>query len=235
MRIQSIALFSILLLVSQLLFVEGEKRKERKNGREGKMEKQQAGSAGPHEKGQTSRGEKGFPKGKFSTKDKADCTWAVTQQDATSTLTVECKRGNSVFGCAYAGNPSSCPQFKGNEKPYWKQISRVLRKQKGICQDPGSVLKSWLCKKGSSGAALKMVNSTLSKSESGSEDKSEQGGLGGTIPTARAENRAVAEGTPNCEEDEDIINQRKVVDEYCGHSWSSLCRFFLTMLQDNTC
>ncbi|XP_001513284.2 fibroblast growth factor-binding protein 1 [Ornithorhynchus anatinus] len=235
MRIRCIALFSILLLVSQLLFVEGEKQKERKNGREGKGERQQAGSPGPHEKGQKSRGGKGFPKGKFSTKDKADCTWAVTRQDSTSTLTIECKRGNSMFGCTYAGNPSSCPQFEGNEKPYWKQISRVLKKQKGICQDPESVLRSRLCKKGSSGATLKMVNSTLSKTESGAEDKSEQGGLGGIIPTVRAENGAVTKGTPDCEEDEDIINQRKVADEYCGHSWSSLCRFFLTMFQDNTC
>ncbi|XP_043825786.1 fibroblast growth factor-binding protein 1 [Dromiciops gliroides] len=230
MKIKCIALFSILLLVSQLFLVECEKQKKRKNGRDGKGEGKEPGSAGTHERGQKTKGEKKLPRGKFSTRENVPCTWAVTEKEGV-TLKVQCKGQETQFECTYTGNPSSCSHFVGNEKAYWKQIGRALRKQKNLCADPKSVLKSRVCKKGSKEAHLKMVASTL---KDGSQDKKGREHPQTPAPTA-ALPTSQQSTTEKCVEDVEVINQRKVAEEYCGESWSSLCTFLLTMLQDKKC
>ncbi|XP_068925546.1 fibroblast growth factor-binding protein 1 [Petaurus breviceps papuanus] len=235
MKIKCIALFSILLLVSQLFLVDCEKQKKRKNGRDSKGEWKQLGSPDKNERGQKAKGGKKLPRGRFSTQENVPCTWAVTEKDGV-TLKVQCKGQETQFECTYAGNPSSCPHFAGNEKAYWKQIGRALRKQKNLCADPKSVLKSRVCKKGAREAHLKMVDSTL-------KDRSqEKGKKDPQIPDSTGRPAAVTvqpasqqSTTQKCVEDIEVINQRRIAKEYCGESWSSLCTFLITMLQDKKC
>ncbi|XP_074083589.1 fibroblast growth factor-binding protein 1 [Macrotis lagotis] len=235
MKIKGIALFSILLLVSQMLLVDCEKQKKRKNGREGKGEWKQPDSPGKNERDQKTKGGIKHPRGKFSTQEKVPCTWAVTEEGLT--LKVYCKGQEAQFECTYAGNPSSCPHFSGNEKAYWKQIGRALRKQKNLCADPKGVLKTRVCKKGPKEAHFKMVDSTIkSKSQDNRGKKDPQIAASTEKPAALTLLPTNQQSTtPKCEEDMEVINQRKVAEDFCGESWSSLCTFLLTMLQDKKC
>ncbi|XP_072476408.1 fibroblast growth factor-binding protein 1 [Notamacropus eugenii] len=236
MKINCIALFSILLLVSQLLLVDGEKQKKRKSGRDSKGEWKQLGSPEKNERGQKAKGGKNLPRGRFSIQENVSCTWAVAEKEGV-TLKVQCKGQETQFECTYTGNPSSCPLFAGNEKAYWKQIGRALRKQKNLCADPKSVLKSRVCKKGAKETHLKMVDSTI---QNRSQDK--KGRKDPQIPasTVRPAAQTIQPPSPplttqKCVEDSEAINQRKIAEEYCGYTWSSLCTFLLSMLQDKTC
>ncbi|XP_036620976.1 fibroblast growth factor-binding protein 1 [Trichosurus vulpecula] len=230
MKVKCIALFSILLLASQLLLVDCEKQKKRKNGRDGEEERKQLGSPDKNERDRKAKGGKNLPRGRFSTQDNVPCTWAVTEKEGV-TLRVQCKGQETQFECTYAGNPSSCPQFVGNEKAYWKQIGRALRKQKNLCADPKSVLKSRVCKKGAKEAHLKMVDSTIKR---GKKDPQTPASTGRPAAlTIQSTGQQLT--TQKCVEDIEVINQRKMAEEYCGESWSSLCTFLLTMFQDKKC
>uniref|UniRef100_F7DVS2 Fibroblast growth factor binding protein 1 n=1 Tax=Monodelphis domestica TaxID=13616 RepID=F7DVS2_MONDO len=236
MKIQCVALFSLLLLISQLFLVDCKKQKERKNGKDGKGEERQTGSASKNERGQKDNGEKKFPRGRFSTRENVPCTWAVTEKEGI-TLKVRCKGEEAQFECTYTGNPSSCPNFAGNEKAYWKQIGRALQKQKNLCADSKSVLKSRVCRKGAHSAHLKMVDSTIKNKSQEKKGKKHPPTSPSTVrpTTLTTKPTGHQSTTEKCMEDVEVINQRRVAEEYCGESWSSLCTFLLTMLQDKKC
>ncbi|KAM9295271.1 fibroblast growth factor-binding protein 1 [Morus bassanus] len=238
MRIKSFGLLCVLILVSQMLLANCERQKERKKGRQGIEDsgKKNPESNQENEKGQKLKGGKASPKGKFKTKENAECTWAVNDMNA-ATVRVECKRGDSKFWCEFSGDPSTCPQYAANQKSYWKQISRSLKKQKQICQDPKSVLKSKVCRKGPRGAHLKLTHSSLLTSV---------GPAKGNIihhakeviqtPAAASVTEKKLEHSPeDCVEDIDYIDQKKVAEEYCPESLLSFCNFFITMVQDKKC
>lgn len=238
MKTRSIALLFVLFLVSQLLLVDGETQKERNKERQngGKGRKKQTGSTQENERGQKSKGGKSSLKGKFTTKDNSECTWAVTEVD-TVTLKVECKKGESNFRCDFSGNPSTCPQFAANQKPYWKQISRSLKKQKNICQDPKGILKSKVCKKGPQSAHLTLTSSSLVTLQDSINDKTTHQGKAITQTSASATTPENQPGkiSSDCVEDIDYINQQKVAEEYCSETWISWCNFFISMIQDKKC
>ncbi|XP_027691838.1 fibroblast growth factor-binding protein 1 [Vombatus ursinus] len=231
MKIKCIALLSVLLLVSQLLWVNCEKQE-----RDGKGEWKQLGSPDKRERGQKAKGGKNLPRGRFSTQENVPCTWAVTEKENV-TLKVQCKGQETQFECTFAGNPSSCPHFAGNEKAYWKQIGRALRKQKNLCADPKSVLKSRVCKNGAKEAHLKMMDSTIKNRSQDKKGRKDPQISASTVrpaaPTIQPTGQQAT--TQKCVEDVDVINQRKMAEEFCGDSWSSLCTFLLTMLQDKKC
>ncbi|XP_050804016.1 fibroblast growth factor-binding protein 1 [Gopherus flavomarginatus] len=238
MNIRSFALLCVLILVSQTLVVDGEaqmeRKKERQNG--GKGRKKQTGTKQENEKGQDSKGGKPSLKGKFTTKDNSECTWAVTEVD-TVTLKVECKKGESSFRCDFSGSPSTCPQFAANQKPYWKQISRSLKKQKNICQDPKGILKSKVCKKGPRSAHLTLTSSsliTLQDSIKGKTTHPRKEITQTSAPAITLENQP-GKSSDDCVEDTDYIDQQKVAEEYCSETWRSWCNFFITMIQDKKC
>ncbi|KAM6220201.1 fibroblast growth factor-binding protein 1 [Rhynchocyon petersi] len=226
MRILSLALLSFLLLAAQLLSVES--KKERGN------KKAPAGGPGRQPRVRAARG-------RFRTPEQAECRWAEVQEaDDRAAVKVECARGEHQFHCFFAGNPHSCPEFATKKKTYWKQIGRTLARQTNICGDLQTVLKTKLCKK-VPGAQLKMVNSTLISKEHAAEK---------SIPTPLKPNLAIetketvpaetqrptkGKSDPNCEQDPDIQYQSRLAEQYCGESWGSLCKFFLAMLQDNSC
>ncbi|XP_040275012.1 fibroblast growth factor-binding protein 1 [Bufo bufo] len=228
MKLKRFALLTVAtLLISQILMVEGNKQKEGKRDKQrgaGKDEKQKHSTHnGERERG--SKGGGGFLQGKFLSKDKAECIWSVSGAE-TVTLNVECTKGETKVSCAYGGNPTSCQNYATNQKSYWKQINRALKKQKNICQDQQAVLKSKECKKGPPEAHLRYIFSSVSVPSH--EHKVQEG----PKPTTKVD---IIEPTKECAEDPDILERQRLANEYCGNSWSSLCKFFFSMLQDKTC
>ncbi|NXV14071.1 FGFP1 protein, partial [Cepphus grylle] len=231
-------LLCVLILVSQMLLADCERQKERKKGRQGIEDggKKQTESNRENEKGRKSKGGKASPKGKFKTKENAECTWAVIDMNA-ATLHVECKHGDSEFWCEFSGHPSTCPQYAANQKSYWKQVSQSLKKQKEICQDPKSVLKSKVCRKGPRSAHFKLTRSSLLTSVGPAK--------GNTVHHTKEVAQAPAATSvaekeqehhlQDCVEDIDYIDQKKVAEEYCPESLLSFCNFFITMVQDKKC
>ncbi|NWV00901.1 FGFP1 protein, partial [Upupa epops] len=211
----------VLILVSQMLPASCERRKERRKGR------QSIGDSG-NEKGWKAKGGKSPPKGKFKTKENAECAWAVTNVNG-STVHVGCKLGDSEFWCEFSGDPSSCTQYAANQKSFWKQVSRSLKKQKQLCQDPRSVLKSKVCRKGPQSAQLRLARSSLLSSGGPAKEVAR-------APAATSATANMPEHHPqDCVEDIDYIDQRKVAEEYCPESLLSFCNFFITMVQDKKC
>ncbi|XP_025908194.1 fibroblast growth factor-binding protein 1 [Nothoprocta perdicaria] len=238
MKIKSFGLFCVLILVSQMLLGNCERQRERKREKSGveKHGRSQAESNQQNEEGKKSKGGKASPKGKFKTKENAECTWAVADVSA-ATLRVDCKTGESKFWCEFSGDPSTCPQYAANQKSYWKQVSRSLKKQKQICQDPKSILKSKICRKGPQSAHLRLTSSSLLTSMDPVKEIATHHTKEGDKQTSTS---AVTKKQPekkleDCVEDIDYIDQRKVAEEYCPESLLSLCNFFITMVQDKKC
>ncbi|XP_039182473.1 fibroblast growth factor-binding protein 1 [Crotalus tigris] len=215
MKTKHFALLCILMMFCQLLQVDSEIVKERKrerpnNGREGRV---QAGH-NKNAKGQRNRGQKGFPtKGKFTTKEKAECSWTINEKE-TTLLKVDCKKGEDALSCAFSGSPSTCPQYTENQKVFWKEITRSLKKQKNLCKDPKAVLKSKVCKIGPPTAHLRLVMDTKPE-----------------IPTPKQPEKE----SSDCVEDIDYVDQRKVAEENCSEMWQNLCYFIISMIQNKKC
>ncbi|NXE48543.1 FGFP1 protein, partial [Casuarius casuarius] len=227
----------VLILVSQMLLANCERQKETKKERQGveKGGKTQAESNQQNEKGK-SKGGKASPKGKFKTKENAECTWAVADINA-ATVHIECKNGESKFWCEFSGDPSTCPQYATNQKSYWKQVSRSLKKQKQICQDPKSVLKSKVCRKGPQSAHLKLTSSSLltlmGPVKISRVYQAKEGAQ--TSAPASVTKKQPEQNFQDCVEDIDYIDQKKVAEEYCPESLLSFCNFFIAMVQDKKC
>ncbi|NXC49309.1 FGFP1 protein, partial [Penelope pileata] len=226
----------VLILVSQMLLTSCERQKERKKGRQGIENGGKKQTESNQEKGRKSKGGKASPKGKFKSKENADCTWAVTEMSA-ATMHIECKNGDSTFWCEFSGEPSACPHYAANQRSYWKQVSRSLKKQKQICQDPRSILKSKVCRRGPRGAHLKLTRSSLlgavgpARGHTTHREEEEA-----QAPAAASESgKQPGHSSPDCVEDVDYIDQRKVAEEYCPESLLSFCNFFITMVQDKKC
>nr|XP_009671576.1 PREDICTED: fibroblast growth factor-binding protein 1 [Struthio camelus australis] len=238
MKIKSFGLLCMLLLVSQMLLANCERQKERKKERQNieKGGKKQAEPNEQSEKGRKSNGEKALPKGKFKTKENAECTWAVADINA-ATVHIECKNGESKFWCEFTGDPSACPQYAANQRSYWKQVSRSLKKQKQICQDSKSVLKSKVCRKGPQSAHLELTNSSLLTSMGPVKGTATHHAKEGTRTSASASvtKKQPEQSSQDCVEDIDYIDQRKVAEEYCPESLLSFCNFFIAMVQDKKC
>nr|XP_046262715.1 fibroblast growth factor-binding protein 1 [Scatophagus argus] len=149
-------------------------------------------------------------KGKMGTKDKAECTWAATGEDL-FILGVTCKKGDRRFSCEYIARPAVCPQYASNVKLYWKQMARALRKQKNLCQDTSALVRVGMCRRAAREAHFRLRNAQRKT----------------YLPsTPRPASRPVK----SCQ-----ANNKKLAEEYCNDSWSSLCTFFFTMVQDYDC
>lgn len=149
-------------------------------------------------------------KGKMVTKDKSECTWAATGEDL-FILGVTCKKGDKSFSCEYVARPTVCPQYASNVKLYWKQIARALKKQNNLCQDSSASVRAGLCRGAARDAHFRLRNP---------ERKTDP------PSTPRPKPRAVKSCQPN---------NMKLAEEFCNDSWSSLCTFFFTMVQDYDC
>ncbi|NXR28523.1 FGFP1 protein, partial [Cinclus mexicanus] len=227
----------VLMLVSQMLLANCERQKERKKGREGIEHggKKQKESNKGNEEGQKSKGGKSL-KGKFKTEENAECSWSVMDTNVV-TVNVQCKHGDSEFWCEFSGDPSSCAQYAANKKSYWKKVSRSLKKQKQICQDPKSVLKSKLCRKGPQTAHLRLTHSSLLTAMDPAKENSmhHTQEVVQTPGDASVTEKRLEHSPQDCVEDVDYIDQKKVAEEYCPEAFLSFCNFLITMVQDKRC
>ncbi|XP_034264773.2 fibroblast growth factor-binding protein 1 [Pantherophis guttatus] len=215
MKTKYFALLCILMMFCQLLQADSETVKERKrerlnNGRGGRAQAVHNRNA----KSQRNRGQRGSPtKGKFINKEKAECSWIVNEKE-TTLLKVDCKKGKDAFSCAFSGSPPTCPWYAENQKVFWKEITRSLKKQKNLCKDPKTLLKSKVCKTGPPTAHLRLVMEAKPETPTPQQPKKE---------------------SSDCVEDIDYVDQRKVAEEYCSEMWQNLCYFIISMIQDKKC
>ncbi|KAM7159620.1 fibroblast growth factor-binding protein 1 [Molossus nigricans] len=246
MRVHSLSRLSFLLLAAHVLSVDG-KKEARKRG-VSKAGADETHALGKPQTGQRSQPPKNLTKGKFVTRDHADCRWVVTEKEEGVLLRVDCTRQDDKFSCFFTGNPTSC--LESNKKSvYWKQIGRSLRSQKVICGDSKSVLKTRVCRKKFPESNLKLVNSTLIRKKPSQESVAPSPGEQSVVNEASfmepnkfkentlsgaAESKTMDFNNPECADDPDM-NQKKVASEYCGESWGSFCKFFFAMVQSDSC
>lgn len=234
MRTHGLTLLSLLLLAVLMLLAEAKKEGRKRHGSKASTEESHAlGKPGKEPRSQPTK----HPiKGKFVTQDHADCRWAVTKQEEGIVLKVECTQQDNTFSCFFTGNPTSCLELH-KSSVYWKQIGRNLRSQKVICGDAKSVLKTRVCRKKFPESNLKLVNSTLIRIKKPSQELMEPSPMDMVEVTTSSnpeKTQTMTTKGPQCE-DEDLENQRKAAQEYCGEVWGSLCRFFLSMVQGSSC
>ncbi|XP_020662245.3 fibroblast growth factor-binding protein 1 [Pogona vitticeps] len=235
MEVRHFALLCALFMFSQLLQAECERQKERKKERAnaGKDGRLQSASNNQNGKSKKTPGQKSSLKGKFITKEKFVCTWMVNEAQ-TAMLKIDCKKEAKAFSCEFSGNPSTCPQYPENRKAFWKQITRSLKNKKMMCQDSKSILKSRLCNKGPPSAHLRLITQ---KAEHAKQEKpaSHKKEVSLTPVTPVTTENQPGKASSECVEDTDYIDQSKVAEEYCSESWLSLCKFFISMIQDKKC
>ncbi|XP_012686611.2 fibroblast growth factor-binding protein 1 [Clupea harengus] len=210
MHLSTAAVLLVLACISDQIL---EAECQREKGRGGKRESQQRLSVPPSDRndnGPKSAGGKGIFKGRFSAKDKAQCTWVATG-DEEFVLGVTCKKGAKSFDCAYVAKPTTCPQYASNAKLYWKQIARSLKKQRKLCYDGTSLIKAGMCRKAPEDAHFKLSQTPKE--------------------TAKPKS-ASSKDNELCQ---DQIDKKTFAEEYCSHSWTSLCAFLFTMIQSEDC
>ncbi|XP_030064720.1 fibroblast growth factor-binding protein 1-like [Microcaecilia unicolor] len=240
MKIRSITFLCLVVLLSQLLLVNCRPQKERRHGKTNKEKNPDTGKQKVTSKDESKPAAtdqigkrqklklgKGVIKGSFSKKDKTECTWAVTGKD-TVNLKVECTRGVASFWCIFEGHPSSI-HFKADEKSYWKQIGRALRKKKNLCEKQKGVLKSKMCKKGPQDAHLTMISSSLVEIRNINKDDAAAYHERANAYFADTIEKDVVKEDVQCMEDGGGTDQKKLAEEYCGKGWSSvLCILFFS-------
>ncbi|XP_040822015.1 fibroblast growth factor-binding protein 1 [Ochotona curzoniae] len=247
MRICSLTLLSVLFLAAHR--VSAKIKNEVRSGQNDEPDRNSSIPLGKPPMKQRSRTSKSATCGKFIAKNQAACKWTVAEQVPGVTLQVDCTQIEHNFSCVFSGKPATCLQL--HSQLYWKQVARALRKQKQLCEDSRSVLKTKVCRKQFPESNLKLVNSTLTgnmKSRKETRERSHQErvevkGTASTEPSKATEDShpssTVTQPTPTkgleCAEDPDMVNQKKVALQLCGEAWSSLCTFLLYMIQDKSC
>ncbi|KAM9793117.1 fibroblast growth factor-binding protein 1 [Neosynchiropus ocellatus] len=160
-------------------------------------------------------------RGKFTNKDKMQCTWRSTESEEKAKLSVTCENpearisgGVTDIQCDYDGRPALCPGFRSDPRAYWKQVARALKRLQGrLCNDPRALVKAGMCKQAPRDSHFKLdITTSVASAQSGGID----------VPEPPASTACSA-------------THRQTAEEYCSQTWASLCTFFLEMLQKENC
>ncbi|XP_010895518.2 fibroblast growth factor-binding protein 1 [Esox lucius] len=221
-HLTNLAVLLVIACISQQLMVANcqgpKKRGMKKKEKVGpKDESQPKPSVPSTDKRNSSPNVKGVFKGKF-TKDKAQCTWVATGADA-FVLGVNCKKGEKSFDCEYVARPATCPGYESNAKAYWKQISRSLKKQKKLCMDSTVLIKAGMCRNAPQDAHFKL-------------NKKNQD-IVIPLPRTTVQTRSSSETTSRAKSC--AVHNKKLAEDYCADSWSSVCAFLFSMVQNDEC
>ncbi|XP_030646325.1 fibroblast growth factor-binding protein 1 [Chanos chanos] len=222
MCIKNVVVVLIVACIAQQLWEvncqEGKGRKGRNNGKEkgrGRKDnsspKPSAPSSVRSDSGPKTSSGKGVFKGRFS-KDKAQCTWVATGEDV-FVLGVNCKKETESFDCEYVAKPNACPQYASKSKTYWKQIARSLKKQKRLCHDATSLVRAGMCRKAPNDAHFKL-------------------NVAPSAQVANPQSQSTQSSSKLCPE---RVDRQRLAAEYCSSSWSSLCTFFFSMIENEDC
>lgn len=191
-------------------------------------------------------------KGKFTTKGDLRCTWVARKALPEEVkLRVNCKSlpravrlsgAATEMSCEYTGKPASCGGYRANERDFWKQTARALKKLPGgaLCADDRVLVKTGMCKRAPIEAHFKLVSnppralttprarafttSTATTTEKRARD----------ITSTTRENRArdtstTAEPRPI----DGCVDKQKLAEQHCSSAWSSLCVFFFKILDNS--
>ncbi|KAA0709576.1 Fibroblast growth factor-binding protein 1 [Triplophysa tibetana] len=207
MRVKDVALVLIFACVAQqFLQVDSLKDKPRR-GRahpgKGERRKGQKNETGPQASSDT------VVRGRFSTMEKAQCTWVAASEGDRFLLGVTCAHEGKDFECKYVAKPTTCQRYSSNSEAYWKQIGRSLKKLKGLCRDFAARVKAVMCRRAPKEAHFRLVHT---RSSSG-------------VPSPPP-------GSPPCP---GRVDKMKRAEEYCTSSWSSLCTFLFSMVENDEC
>ncbi|XP_059407446.1 fibroblast growth factor-binding protein 1-like [Carassius carassius] len=196
MSLRGTVVLLLLLCLSQLIFAADSIREARRKGK--RLESRADKNISVH-------------KGKFTTKDKAQCSW-VARGEHNYTMTVTCKPGNEDgFSCKYTAKPATCTEYGSNPKGYWKQIARSVKKQKKLCADARALIRAGMCKRAPLAAHFKLTEMSQEKP-----------------PTEKTPTSTKLQCTERTDHSE-------VAKEMCGDSWASLCAFVFTIVQSGDC
>ncbi|KAM9856736.1 fibroblast growth factor-binding protein 1 [Aulostomus maculatus] len=167
--------------------------------------------------------------GRFTLEGTMRCTWSTRDVADTVKLTVKCqdpearvRGGNTELSCDYSARPQSCPGYLSDPRGFWKQVSRSLKKLKGkLCKDERALVKAGMCKRAPRDPHFRLdLHSSVTSSQSGGVD---------VPPPSRSASPPAPVGPTPCTVHD---NHRKTAEEYCSSSWTSVCVFFLSVLQN---
>lgn len=201
----NISLLLVLACFSHQLVLSSCQKSQGRRGSRGQNKDKQIHNVSRHPNSAHAR-----PKGKLVTKDKSECIWSVTGNDLL-TLRVTCQKGVSSFHCEYNARPSVCPQYSTKAELYWKQIARALKRHQSLCQESNVPIKAGLCRRAPGDAHFRL--SRVQKKTT-------------LPPPTQPQPKTVK----SCLDD-----NMKRAEENCSNSWSSVCLFFFTMVQDYDC
>ncbi|XP_053274717.1 fibroblast growth factor-binding protein 1 [Pleuronectes platessa] len=189
-----------------------------------------------HEKREATGG-----RGKFTLKDKTQCTWGARDSGRAVKLSMKCENpearvtgGTTAMECKYNGKPQSCPGYISNPKGFWKQVARALKRlQDKVCTDQRALVKAGMCKRAPRDAHFKLDPTSLVVSSQGGDPKTT------VAPRPRhtsTTTTSISTSTSNSTSTgQDCDRHRKTAEQYCSSSWASVCSFLFSMVQTDDC
>ncbi|KAG7485912.1 hypothetical protein JOB18_020949 [Solea senegalensis] len=181
-------------------------------------------------------------RGKFTLKDKMQCTWTARDARGAVRLLVKCenpearvKGGTTEMKCEYTAKPQSCPGFQSDPKSFWKQVARALKRLQGkVCRDERALVKAGMCKRAPRDAHFELdINSAVISAQSGDLETTPttpQPRTSSTQSSTRPSTFSTSVRPSACSGRAD---HRKTAEEYCSSSWASVCSFFFSVLQND--
>lgn len=242
MLLRTLAPWLLLACLAHQVSMSGGAREKGRNRKGDGRASEQLPTPAP---GRAERGGKGAPKGKFTTKDKMQCTWAARVED-TVKLGVTCKNpaaaatgGVSEIQCEYTATPSTCPGYGTNPASFWKQVVRSLKKlQRKLCQDARALVRTGMCKRAPQNAHFSLdIDSSVVSAQQPDTDTRRVDDETPRRKVTKATSAPAAGAGPTTKDISctDRADQQKLAEEYCSSSWASMCMFFFSMVQSGDC
>ncbi|CAL8272266.1 fibroblast growth factor-binding protein 1 [Gadus morhua] len=198
------------------------------------------------------------PKGKFSTKNSLQCTWASKKERDVVKLRISCENSeeapardgvSSMKVCEYVGKPARCPAYISNPAGFWKQVSRTLKKMEGqLCKDTRAMVRASMCKRaprevhfklGPGGPRADHETTTMRASRSSTTSTPSTTTTtprpSTTTTTTHKDDRETVKSTTVSGQECTPVNKANRGEEYCSGPWSSVCSFFFSMLDSAEC
>ena len=199
------------------------------------------GSAGRADRGMRST----EPKGKFSTKNSIQCTWASKKERDVVKLKIRCENSeetrardgvSSMKVCEYVGRPARCPAYVSNPAGFWKQVSRTLKKmEEQLCEDTRAPVRASMCKRAPKEAHFKLGPGAPPRADHLTTTTRASRSSTTSTPSTHKHARETVASTAASGQACTPVNKTKLGEEYCSGSWSSVCSFFFSMLDSTEC